>query len=82
VSAMAHPTILPTKGPSAEFAPDPAIDPLWLSYKEPFHGAIKKDFGFQIILKVAEETEPENGAKEEAPTHPREKLPEPTPVRP
>jgi hypothetical protein len=85
VSAMAHPYIVPVKGPSAEFAPDPAIDPLWLSYKEPFHGAIKKDFGFQLILKVAEETEPEkteNAAKEEAPPSPRERLPEPTPVRP
>jgi hypothetical protein len=86
VSAMAHPTVLPTKGPSSEFAPDPAIDPLWLSYKEPFHGAVKKDFGFQITLKVAEETEPEkpeNGEKAEKPEAPaREKLPEPTPVKP
>jgi hypothetical protein len=86
ISAMAHPCIVPVKGPSAEFAPDPAIDPLWLSYKEPFHGAIKKDFGFQLILKVAEETEPEkteNGAKDEMPQQsPREKLPEPSPVKP
>lgn len=80
ISATAHPTILPTKGPSAEFAPEPALDPLWLSYKEPFHGAIKKDFGFQIVLRVAEDTETDNGAKEEAP--PREKLPNPTPVKP
>jgi hypothetical protein len=56
VSAMAHKCLL-CKGPSAEFAPDPALDPLWLSYKEPFHGAIKKDFGFQVILKVAEDSE-------------------------
>jgi hypothetical protein len=86
VAANAHPTVLPTKGPSAEFAPDPAIDPLWLSYKEPFHGAVKKDFGFQVTLKVAEETEPEkpeNGDKAEKPEAPaREKLPEPTPVKP
>jgi hypothetical protein len=85
ISAFAHPTIVPTKGPSAEFAPDPAIDPLWLSYKEPFHGAVKKDFGFQIILKVAEETEPENGAAKEEmqmPPPPREKLPEPNPIKP
>ena len=41
------------KRPSAEFAPDPALDPLWISYWEPFHGAIKKDFGFQITLRVA-----------------------------
>lgn len=82
VSAMAHPTVLPTKGPSAEFAPDPAVDPLWLSYKEPFHGAIKKDFGFQVILRLAEDSEPEpqaNGEKTQGPA--REKLPEPTPVK-
>src|SRR5437879_6465009 len=43
------------KAASAEFAPDPALDPLWISYWEPFHGAAKKDFGFQVILKVAPE---------------------------
>jgi hypothetical protein len=43
------------KSASAEFAPDPALDPLWISYWEPFHGAGKKDFGFQVILKVAGE---------------------------
>ena len=42
------------KRPSAEFAPDPALDPLWISYWEPFHGAIKKDFGFQVTLKVSD----------------------------
>jgi hypothetical protein len=47
------------KAASAEFAPDPALDPLWISYWEPFHGAAKKDFGFQVILKVA----PDEGAK-------------------
>src|SRR5579875_611405 len=83
ITALAHPTLVPTKGPSAEFAPDPALDPLWLSYKEPFHGAIKKDFGFQVILKVAEDTETESSAKEETPPPPsREKLPEPKPVKP
>lgn len=66
------------KGPSAEFAPDPALDPLWISYKEPFHGAAKKDFGFQITLKVAEETEPAEPAKEEPVLGTgREKLPFP-----
>jgi hypothetical protein len=54
----AHPKSLrPCKAASAEFAPDPALDPLWISYWEPFHGANKKDFGFQIILKVAPESE-------------------------
>jgi hypothetical protein len=52
----AHPRSLrPCKAASAEFAPDPALDPLWISYWEPFHGANKKDFGFQITLKVAPE---------------------------
>jgi hypothetical protein len=49
-----HPkSLLPCKAASAEFAPDPALDPLWISFWEPFHGASKKDFGFQVILKVA-----------------------------
>jgi len=43
------------KASSAEFAPDPALDPLWISYWEPFHGAAKKDFGLQVTLKVAAE---------------------------
>jgi hypothetical protein len=52
----AHPKrLLPCKAASAEFAPDPALDPLWISYWEPFHGAAKKDFGFQVILKVSPE---------------------------
>jgi len=46
-------SILPTKAPSAEFAPDPALDPLWISAKEPFHGAKKSDLGFQVTIKVA-----------------------------
>jgi hypothetical protein len=41
------------KAASAEFAPDPALDPLWISYWEPFHGANKKDFGFQVVIRVA-----------------------------
>jgi hypothetical protein len=57
LAAAAPRCLLPTKGPSSEFAPDPAIDPLWISYKEPFHGAIKKDFGLQITLKVADDTD-------------------------
>ena len=51
-----HPCGLLGKAAAAELAPDPAVDPLWLSVKEPFHGAVKKDLGFQIILKVAEDT--------------------------
>jgi hypothetical protein len=52
-----HPRSLwPCKAASAEFAPDPALDLLWISYWEPFHGAIKKDFGLQITIKVSEDT--------------------------
>jgi hypothetical protein len=47
------------KASSAEFAPEPALDPLWISYWEPFHGASKKDFGFKLVLKVApDDSEP------------------------
>jgi hypothetical protein len=56
--ASAGRTILPCKAPSAEFAPDPALDPLWISYWEPFHGAAKANFGFQVTIKVAEDTNP------------------------
>jgi hypothetical protein len=53
-----HPkSLMPCKAASAEFAPDPALDPLWISYWEPFHGAAKKDFGFQVTIKVVEDTE-------------------------
>jgi hypothetical protein len=49
-----HPCkLVPCKAASAEFAPDPALDPLWISAFEPFHGAAKKDFGFVVTLKVA-----------------------------
>lgn len=51
-----HPKkLLPCKAASAEFAPDPALDPLWISAWEPFHGAAKKDFGFQVTIKVTVE---------------------------
>ncbi len=51
-----HPcSLMPHKASSAEFAPDPALDPLWISYFEPFHGAAKKDFGYQVTVKVAAE---------------------------
>jgi hypothetical protein len=43
------------KAASAELAPDPALDPLWISYWEPFHGAAKKDFGFQMTIRVSAE---------------------------
>lgn len=40
------------KPASAEFAPDPALEADWLGHRDPLHGVNKKDFGFQVILKV------------------------------
>jgi hypothetical protein len=56
----------PGKESSSEFAPAPALDPAWISYGEPFHGVVKKDFGFQVIMKVAPAPE-ETDEKEEKP---------------
>jgi hypothetical protein len=76
-----HPRcVLPCKAASAEFAPDPAIDPLWISYWEPFHGVQKKDFGFQVIVKVTSEDvvkKPETSNTQEQPPsqqEPKEKV--------
>jgi hypothetical protein len=54
----AHSQCLLCKKPSAEFAPDPALDPLWISYFDPFHGVKKDSFGFQVTLKVVADTDP------------------------
>jgi hypothetical protein len=59
VTAAMPKSLLPCKAPSAEFAPDPALDPLWISHKEPFHGAKKTDLGFQVVLKVTAQDVPE-----------------------
>jgi len=63
------------KASSAEFAPDPALDPLWISYWEPFHGAAKKDFGYQVTIKVAAADDTNGAAAPEA--KPEEKVPAP-----
>jgi hypothetical protein len=57
-----HDKALIGKASSAEFAPDPALDPQWISVKESFHGFAKKDLGFQVILRVAEDAPPEAAA--------------------
>jgi hypothetical protein len=57
-----HDKALLGKASAAEFAPDPALDPQWISVQEPFHGFAKKDLGFQIILRVAEDAPPEAAA--------------------
>ena len=56
VTACAPKCLLSCKAPSAEFAPDPALNPLWISASEPFRGVTKKDFGFQVIVKVADDS--------------------------
>ncbi len=48
-----------TKAASAEFAPD-ALNPLWIDAKDPFKGISKKDFGFQLTIKVLEDADPAN----------------------
>ena len=89
IAATMGKSYLPCKAPSAEFAPDPALDPLWISYFEPFHGVKKDSFGYQVILKVAPDTDAgsgngeksDNGEKkgvEPIPTVPKEKGPAPT----
>jgi hypothetical protein len=67
--AASHAKGLLGKASSAEFAPDPALDPLWISAFEPFHGAIKKDFGLQVSLDVSpvEEPDKKEEPKKEAP---------------
>ena len=40
----------------AEFGSDSGLDNLWISSHDPFSGASKKDFGFQVTLKVVEDT--------------------------
>lgn len=54
------------KASSAEFA-DGALDPLWISAKEPFYGVAKKDFGFQITIKVAADDSDDKPAVEKIP---------------
>ncbi len=52
--AASHDKALLSKAASAEFAPEPAVDPLWVGGpSDPFRGVVKKDFGLQIILRLA-----------------------------
>jgi hypothetical protein len=51
----AHPhSTLPCWPASAEFAPG-ALNEKWIGYWEPFHGAGKSKFGFQVLLRVEPE---------------------------
>lgn len=62
----AHPqSVLPCWPASAEFAPG-ALNEKWIGYWEPFHGANKSKFGFQVLLRV----EPEETAETLPPPRP------------
>ncbi len=68
------------RGPSAEFAPDSALDASWISPHEPFHGIKKGTFGFQIIIKAVPATgtdllNPEIGVPRKAEAIPAPKAP-------
>ncbi len=67
------------KPSSDEFAPDPALDPLWIGPKDPYHGIAKKDFGFQITIKVLEDTPPGGGGDNGNGKENGEKAPAPKP---
>jgi hypothetical protein len=74
--AATHPASLRGKAASAEFAPDPALDPIWVGGpRDPFHGILKKDFGFRVTVHV--EPEPVAGRNEPAPSAAAIKWPRP-----
>jgi hypothetical protein len=52
------------KRSSAEFAPDPALDPMWINFWEPFHGVKKDSFGYQLTIKVANDPDAPEAAPE------------------
>ena len=59
------------KAASADFDPA-ALDPLWISYWEPFHGIGKTTFGLQVTLKLIDDT------ANLPPDKPAEPIPAPT----
>jgi hypothetical protein len=54
--AASHPKGLRGKAASAEFAPEPALPDVWIGGpRDPFHGVVKKDFGFRVTVRVSPE---------------------------
>jgi hypothetical protein len=53
--SAAHPRTWCPGRAVAEFGSDSGLDKLWISSHDPFSGASKKDFGFQVTLKVVED---------------------------
>ena len=69
-----HPRgLCPDKAASADFDPA-ALDPLWISYWEPFHGIGKTAFGLQVTLKISDDT------ANLPPEKPAEPVPAPAPT--
>jgi len=66
---------IPLLAGTAEFAPDPALNPIWIDLHEPFHGAEKKNLGVQITIKVVEETVQEAGKEPSAADAPKPMAP-------
>jgi hypothetical protein len=66
IAAQACLALAPCHPASAEFA-DGALDPLWLGHCEPFYGAAKKAFGFQVTLRVVPVDLPEGNGGEKLP---------------
>ena len=66
------------KAASADFDPA-ALDPLWISYWEPFHGITKTTFGLVVTLKLADDTAnaPADKPEEKAADKPAEPIPAP-----
>jgi hypothetical protein len=52
----------------AEFGSDSGLVKMWIGSHDPFSGASKKDFGFQVTLKVVEGTACATAAPETLPT--------------
>lgn len=73
ISASHAKGFLCNKPVSAEFAPGETLVSDWLGKREPFHGATKDDFGFQVIIKVVAEEEPVKTAPANPPPFPKEK---------
>ena len=71
ISAAHARSLLPCGHASAEFAPESALDPLWLGNRESFHGLAKKDLDFQVSLRVVVDAAREPAAESER------ELPEP-----
>jgi hypothetical protein len=53
--SASHPRGFTGQASSADFDPA-ALDPLWISYWEPFHGIGKTSFGLQVTIKIADDT--------------------------